>query len=206
MASTKDKAECVKTCWSIAAVAGLVAAVLFFFGFDFGAVKAILVGLVVALGCGVLLSKFACASTPETSSEVPAKAATTAPQTAVLETEGEAAKEATAAAETGTATIETTPQVAVSSEGNPDWVLDAPRPEGKDDLKRISGVGPKLEETLNSLGIFHFDQIAGFQPEDIAWVDARVRFKGRIARDDWMGQAAILTKGGETEFSTKKKS
>jgi len=206
MASTKDKAECVKTCWSIAAVAGLVAAVLFFFGFDFGAVTAILVGLVVAVGCGVLLSKFACANAPETSSEAPAKAATTAPQAAVLETEGEAAKEAIVAEETGTGTIETTPQVAVSSEGNPDWVLEAPRPEGKDDLKRISGVGPKLEETLNSLGIFHFDQIAGFQPEDIAWVDARVRFKGRIARDDWMGQAAILAKGGETEFSTKKKS
>ena len=206
MASTKDKAECVKTCWSIAAVAGLVAAVLFFFGFDFGAVKAILLGVVVGLGCGVLLSKFACASAPETSPEATAKVATTAPQAAMLDPEGRAAEEATAAAETGTATIERTPQVAVSSEGNPDWVLEAPRPEGKDDLKRISGVGPKLEETLNSLGIFHFDQIARFQPEDIAWVDARVRFKGRIARDDWMGQAGVLEKGGETEFSTKKKS
>jgi len=84
-------------------------------------------------------------------------------------------------------------------------MLDAPRAEGKDDLKLIGGVGPKLEETLNSLGIYHFDQVAKWKAKDIAWVDSNLRFKGRIERDDWMSQAKILAKGGETEFSAKKK-
>ncbi|MEQ6203664.1 hypothetical protein ABMC88_11475 [Sulfitobacter sp. HNIBRBA2951] len=88
----------------------------------------------------------------------------------------------------------------------PAILLSAARPEGPDDLKRISGVGPKAEQTLNNLGIYHFDQIAKFKKKDIAWVDARLRFKGRIERDDWMSQAKILAKGGETEFSKKKKS
>ena len=84
-------------------------------------------------------------------------------------------------------------------------MLTAARDGGADDLKLISGVGPKLEQTLNDLGIYHFDQVAKFKKKDIAWVDERLRFKGRIERDDWMSQAKILAKGGETEFSKKKK-
>ncbi|APE45345.1 hypothetical protein BOO69_06605 [Sulfitobacter alexandrii] len=92
----------------------------------------------------------------------------------------------------------------VAADGKPE-LLDAPRPEGADDLKLISGVGPKLEQTLNELGIWHFSQVAGWRKKEIAWVDERLRFKGRIERDDWMSQAKILAKGGETEFSKKKK-
>ena len=83
--------------------------------------------------------------------------------------------------------------------------MSAPRAGGQDDLKLIGGVGPKLEETLNELGVYHFDQVAKFTPADIAWVDQRLRFKGRIERDDWMAQARILAAGGETEFSKGKK-
>jgi len=80
------------------------------------------------------------------------------------------------------------------------------KPQGAaDDLKLISGVGPKLEETLNGLGIWHFDQVAKWGKSEIAWVDSRLRFKGRIERDDWMSQAKTLAAGGETEFSRKKK-
>ena len=69
-------------------------------------------------------------------------------------------------------------------------------PEGEaDDLKKISGVGPKLEEKLNGLGIFHYWQIAGFTEDDIAKVDDELNFKGRIERDDWVGQAKTLMKG-----------
>ncbi|MDD9721313.1 hypothetical protein PVW51_11425 [Sulfitobacter sp. PR48] len=92
----------------------------------------------------------------------------------------------------------------VAADGKPD-LMDAPRAEGADDLKLISGVGPKLEQTLNELGIWHYSQVAGWRKKEIAWVDARLRFKGRIERDDWMSQAKILAKGGETEFSKKKK-
>ncbi|WP_298675960.1 NADH-quinone oxidoreductase subunit NuoE [uncultured Lentibacter sp.] len=83
--------------------------------------------------------------------------------------------------------------------------MSAPRKAGADDLKRISGVGPKLEQTLNELGFWHFDQIAKWGVAEIAWVDARLKFKGRITRDDWMAQAAVLAAGGETEFSQKTK-
>ncbi len=73
--------------------------------------------------------------------------------------------------------------------------LEAPRKGGADDLKRISGVGPKLEGVLNEMGFYHFDQIAAWTPEQVAWVDARLKFKGRIERDDWIGQAAGFASG-----------
>jgi large subunit ribosomal protein L21 len=61
-----------------------------------------------------------------------------------------------------------------------------------DDLKQISGVGPALEEKLHALGVTRFEQIAGFTPEDIQRVDDALSFKGRIERDDWVGQARTL--------------
>lgn len=61
-----------------------------------------------------------------------------------------------------------------------------------DDLKKISGVGPKLEEKLNDLGIFHYWQVAGFSADDVSRVDDELNFKGRIERDDWIGQAKKL--------------
>jgi NADH-quinone oxidoreductase subunit E len=75
--------------------------------------------------------------------------------------------------------------------------LDAPRAgQAADDLKRISGVGPKLEGLLNEMGFYHFDQIAAWTPAEIAWVDARLKFKGRIERDGWIAQAAALAAEG----------
>jgi large subunit ribosomal protein L21 len=66
-------------------------------------------------------------------------------------------------------------------------------PEGEaDDLKKISGLGPKLEEKLNAIGIYHYRQIAAFTPENVAWVDEQVKAGGRIERDDWIGQAEAL--------------
>jgi len=56
-------------------------------------------------------------------------------------------------------------------------------------------VGPKLETVLNDMGFWHFDQIAAWGPAEIAWVDARLSFKGRIERDDWVGQAGELARG-----------
>ena len=72
-----------------------------------------------------------------------------------------------------------------------------------DDLKKLKGVGPKLEATLHELGFFHFDQVASWGPEEIAWVDSRLKFKGRIERDGWIEQAKLLAEGGETEFSKR---
>jgi small subunit ribosomal protein S2 len=69
-------------------------------------------------------------------------------------------------------------------------------PGGKaDDLKRITGVGPTLERKLNALGITRFDQIASLSDEEAARVDEALSLKGRLARDDWMGQARQLASG-----------
>ena len=64
-----------------------------------------------------------------------------------------------------------------------------------DDLKKISGVGPVLEKKLNDLGITQYAQVAAFTAEDIAKVDDALSFKGRIERDDWLGQAKALAEG-----------
>ena len=59
-----------------------------------------------------------------------------------------------------------------------------------DDLKKISGVGPKLLGTLNEAGVFHFWQIAEWGPADIEYMDDKLSFKGRIERDGWIAQAS----------------
>ena len=74
-----------------------------------------------------------------------------------------------------------------------------------DDLKLLKGVGPKLEQTLNELGFFHFEQIAAWGEAEVAWVDSRLKFKGRIERDGWIAQAAKLAVGDETDFAKKAK-
>ncbi len=61
-----------------------------------------------------------------------------------------------------------------------------------DDLKKISGVGPKLEGLLHDNGVFHFDQIAAWKGDEIAYMDDKLSFKGRIERDNWIEQAAKL--------------
>lgn len=61
-----------------------------------------------------------------------------------------------------------------------------------DDLKLISGVGPKLETVLNERGVRTFADIATWTVEDVARIDAELGFEGRIGRDDWVGQAKAL--------------
>jgi small subunit ribosomal protein S2 len=64
-----------------------------------------------------------------------------------------------------------------------------------DDLKKITGVGPVLEQKLRDLGITRFDQIAGFSDEDVEKIDQALNIKGRVQRDDWVGQAKTLAAG-----------
>jgi predicted flap endonuclease-1-like 5' DNA nuclease len=70
--------------------------------------------------------------------------------------------------------------------------MDRPVDGKPDDLTQIGGIGPKIQDVLNSLGIFHFDQIAEWNPENIAWVDEYLSFTGRITREGWVEQAAVL--------------
>ena len=64
-----------------------------------------------------------------------------------------------------------------------------------DDLTRISGVGPVLVKKLHALDVTSFAQIAAWTPEDVADMDEKLSFKGRIDRDDWLAQAAEFAKG-----------
>ena len=66
---------------------------------------------------------------------------------------------------------------------------------GADDLKALSGVGPALEKKLHAAGITSFAQIAAWTEADIAEVDEKLSFKGRIQREGWVEQAKEMTKG-----------
>lgn len=74
------------------------------------------------------------------------------------------------------------------------------RPAEPDDLKLISGVGPKIEGILHSLGIYTYKQVAGWKKAEREWVDNYLKFKGRIEREDWVKQAKALAKGGVDEY------
>jgi predicted flap endonuclease-1-like 5' DNA nuclease len=79
--------------------------------------------------------------------------------------------------------------------------LKAPRKGRADELQEIEGIGPALEKLVNSLGFYHFDQIAAWSEADIATVDAEMKtFKGRIKRDKWVEQARIITAEGLEAF------
>lgn len=70
-------------------------------------------------------------------------------------------------------------------------------PDGEaDDLARIKGIGPKLSARLTELGVFHYRQIAGWTPAQLAIVDAQLgNFQGRPERDRWQEQARLLAAG-----------
>ena len=81
---------------------------------------------------------------------------------------------------------------AEAAEGRPQWQAE---PQGAaDDLTAISGVGPKLQTALNGAGIFHYWQIAALTDAQIAALDSKLDFRGRIERDGWIEQARKLAK------------
>jgi NADH-quinone oxidoreductase subunit E len=74
------------------------------------------------------------------------------------------------------------------------------KPAAVDDLKLISGVGPKNETILHSLGIYTFAQVASWKKAERDWVDGYLNFHGRVEREDWVKQAKALAKGGVAEY------
>lgn len=106
----------------------------------------------------------------------------------------------------GTSGVESAaPEAAQSPNGDSEPPSDGNRPSlyaaaptDPDDLKLLNGVGPGLENTLNELGIYKFSQVASWGPDEIAWVDTKLKFKGRIERDNWVAQAKTLAEGGTT--------
>ncbi|MDP3197893.1 hypothetical protein [Tabrizicola sp.] len=85
--------------------------------------------------------------------------------------------------------------------------LKAPRIGKADDLQEIEGIGPALEKLVNSLGFYHYDQIAAWTEADVALVDGEMKtFKGRIARDKWVEQARIIVSDGLEAFRERARS
>jgi len=112
---------------------------------------------------------------------------------ASLAAERDAAKAALAAAEAKPAVaVGSLPSAAASPIA---MVESAPESAASDDLKQISGIGPKLEGLLNEAGISRFEQIASLTTAQIADLDDILNFKSRIERDDWVGQAKRFASG-----------
>jgi NADH-quinone oxidoreductase subunit E len=121
-------------------------------------------------------------------------------------------REARDDAEPRSKVIEPEPDPEVIATAEAAEISDADKPEGlsaaregkPDDLKRISGVGPKIEGILHTLGIYHFDQIAAWEPRHVEWVDNYLSFKGRITREDWISQARRFAADSGEEASSQK--
>ena len=76
-------------------------------------------------------------------------------------------------------------------------------PVGYDDLKRIKGIGPEIERKLNAAGIRRYSEIASWAAADVVRANGLIGQDGRIQHENWIEQAQILAKGGETAFSRR---
>ena len=190
---------------AVAALFGLVALLVSYLVLNFVGFASCLIGAIVALITAIVLwlGWREPASGPighrdlsaDANSDKAANYTTKAPSAA----SSSAGAPATAASFAGSATA-----TAIALAKSPETLTKA-RAGGADDLKQIKGVGPGLEKTLNELGFYHFDQIQNWGKAEIEWVDSRLKFPGRIVRDEWIKQAKTLAKGGTTEFSKKVK-
>lgn len=125
-----------------------------------------------------------------TDGQKPSAKPAAAKQAALKPEKAEKAEKAAKAEKPAKADKAEAPEAAAVAGARPE-LLKAPQGEA-DDLKKITGVGPKLEEKLNELGIYHYRQIAALSAEQAAWVDEQLKAGGRIERDDWIGQAKAL--------------
>jgi predicted flap endonuclease-1-like 5' DNA nuclease len=111
-----------------------------------------------------------------------------------LEQRGAPATANGAAAEASAEPARQPPTPSVPEERPP--ALPAATSGAPDDFTLIDGVSPLQQSTLNSLGIYHFDQIAAWTPANVAWIDRYLRLRGRIGEEEWVEQAAELAEHG----------
>lgn len=108
-----------------------------------------------------------------------------------------------AAPDAPTEALAPAPSIADAQAGKRPEGLAEPRGGKADDLKRIRGIGKQNEGRLHALGIWHFDQIAGWSADEALWVGSYLAFPGRIERENWIGQAKVLAAGGVTDFAKR---
>ncbi len=214
-----DMTSCKKMCWIIAAVAGVVLWLILAMATAWSWIACLLLGVVLAVILAILLPGVICDDEAPVIAAPPVAEALPEPEPVASPTESPAPEmpvEADTEQEIADpdpepevdpepeSTPEPEPAVSEIAADGPPQGMDKARDGGPDDLKKIKGIGPKLEEMLHVHGIYHFDQIAGWGPSDVAWMDDNLKgFKGRVTRDDWVGQAETLAAGGATKFSRK---
>lgn len=92
------------------------------------------------------------------------------------------------------------PAIATGKPRPPQGLSRAPE-GGGDNLQRISGVGPKIERTLQRLGVYRYQQIAAWTADEVQWVDEHLKLRGRVAREEWIVQARLLASDDEEAFA-----
>ncbi|MEL7120997.1 MAG: hypothetical protein AAFO07_16210 [Bacteroidota bacterium] len=72
--------------------------------------------------------------------------------------------------------------------------LGAATADMKNDLKKIGGIGPKLEKLLNARGVFTYEQVSKISSSDIDAYKADLSkdFKGKMSIDKWAKEAKAL--------------
>lgn len=206
MSEQTGKLACTLWSFAIGGLAGALAAVMFALVGGIGWNGAVFIGIVLALGLGAFLATVLCRPLP-TMAEVQARAPMHAPSVAavappasvhVVAPVAVTSPAAVAPAETpAPAAMPIAAPAAVPAVAAKPVMLTEARNGRADDLKLIKGVGPKLEQMLHRMGVFHFDQIAGWSADEVAWVDDNLEgFKGRVSRDGWVAQARVLADGG----------
>ena len=74
-------------------------------------------------------------------------------------------------------------------------------PAAHDNLLRISGIDVEVENLLTLQGVTRYSQIAHWSPADVERLERQLGTVGRIGRENWIEQAQILSRGGDTKFS-----
>jgi predicted flap endonuclease-1-like 5' DNA nuclease len=72
------------------------------------------------------------------------------------------------------------------------------------DLKRIRLIDAALEASLNRLGVRRYEQIAAWMQPDVKRIDDALALKGRVSQENWIEQAQILAKGGDTLYAARR--
>lgn len=80
-------------------------------------------------------------------------------------------------------------------------ILTCPKLSGKDALIKIKGINKKIENDLNNLGIYHFEQISKWSNKNTEWIEEFLLLPGIARANQWVEQARILYSGKDTPYS-----
>ncbi|MCJ8327300.1 MAG: hypothetical protein MJK08_09400 [Campylobacterales bacterium] len=71
-------------------------------------------------------------------------------------------------------------------------IMSLPKRAGKDNLTEVKGINEALENELNKLGIFHFEQISKWTNKNLEWVEVFLGIEKQISDEKWISQASSL--------------